>query len=99
MLYDLILKICDYNPNLLDPVIKRIQQTIATESPKMKITYCNEFKQRSVTNYAGLKNLGNICYMNSMLQQIYMNKIFRYLILRINDKKEHTGTEIFDEKE
>lgn len=49
----------------------------------MKITYCNEFKQRSTTGFAGLKNLGNICYINSMLQQIFMNKTFRYLILRV----------------
>lgn len=38
-----------------------------------------------MAGYAGLKNLGNICYINSMMQQLYMNKSFRYLILRIND--------------
>ncbi len=38
-----------------------------------------------MNGYAGLKNLGNICYINSMIQQLYMNKQFRYLILRIND--------------
>ena len=26
--------------------------------------------------------------MNSMIQQLYMNKTFRYLLLRIDDKKE-----------
>ena len=30
--------------------------------------------------------------MNSMIQQLYMNKTFRYLILRINDKKESVWT-------
>lgn len=48
--------------------------------------------QRSTTGYAGLKNLGNICYMNSMIQQLYMNKTFRYLLLRINDKKKPVWT-------
>lgn len=53
----------------------------------IKITYSTEVNQRSSTGYAGLKNLGNICYMNSMIQQLYMNKTFRYLIMRIDDKK------------
>lgn len=35
-----------------------------------------------------MKNLGNICYMNSMIQQLYMNKDFRYLVMRIDDRKE-----------
>jgi uncharacterized UBP type Zn finger protein len=51
----------------------------------MKIVYCNEFKQRSSTGYAGLKNLGSTCYINSMIQQLYMNKNFRYCILRADD--------------
>ncbi len=51
----------------------------------MRITSCTEDNQRSFTGYAGLKNLGNICYINSMMQQLYMNKNFRYLILRIKD--------------
>ena len=28
-----------------------------------------------------------------------MNKTFRYLLMRINDYKEHTNTEIFDQKQ
>lgn len=51
----------------------------------MRITSCTEDNQRSATGYAGIKNLANTCYINSMMQQIYMNKKFRYLILRIQD--------------
>lgn len=35
--------------------------------------------------------------MNSMIQQLYMNKTFRYLLLRINDKKQPVWT--IDSKE
>ena len=40
--------------------------------------------------YVGLKNLGCICYMNSILQQVYMVPTFRYAIMGFNDanKKE-----------
>ena len=53
----------------------------------MKVTYATEVNKRSSYDYAGLKNLGNICYMNSMIQQLYANKTFRYLLLRANDRK------------
>ena len=40
--------------------------------------------------HVGLKNLGCICYMNSILQQVYMVPTFRYAIMGFNDpnKKE-----------
>ena len=65
----------------------------------MKIVYCNEFKERSATGYAGLKNLGNICYMNSMIQQLFMNKNFRYLLLRVEDNEPQTNTQFIDKKD
>ena len=35
--------------------------------------------------YVGLKNLGCICYMNSMLQQFFMVPCFRYNMLCVDD--------------
>lgn len=62
----------------------------------MKVAYSTEVNKRCSYGYAGLKNLGNICYMNSMIQQLYVNKTFRYLLLRANDRKEPEWT--FDAK-
>jgi ubiquitin carboxyl-terminal hydrolase 34 len=42
----------------------------------------SELKQK----YVGLRNLGCICYMNSMLQQFFMIPAFRYGLLSVDDK-------------
>jgi len=43
---------------------------------------------RSIWGYAGIKNLGCICYMNAMLQQFFMTPAFRYGVLMAQDGKE-----------
>lgn len=39
-------------------------------------------KIKSASGYVGLKNLGCICYMNSLFQQIFMIPSFRQAILQ-----------------
>lgn len=52
--------------------------------PEIKISYY--FKEvRSEWGYAGIRNLGCICYMISMLQQFYTTKPFRSLLLMAQD--------------
>ena len=47
----------------------------------------NSFKNsKKVCGHVGLKNLGSICYMNSVLQQLYMVPTFRYAIMGSDDK-------------
>ena len=45
-------------------------------------------KEPKKCGYVGLKNLGCICYMNSILQQMYMVPPFRNAIISSDDKKE-----------
>ena len=51
--------------------------------------------------YVGLRNLGCICYMNSMMQQFFMIPALRYNLLCVNDGKpeeikEYKGEQIDD---
>ncbi|CAD8154340.1 unnamed protein product [Paramecium pentaurelia] len=46
----------------------------------------SKFHEKSSTGYVGLYNLGCICYMNSLLQQLYMVPAFREKLLQVEDK-------------
>jgi hypothetical protein len=46
-----------------------------------------EKSRKAESTFCGIKNLGNICYMISMLQQFYMVPQFRYQLLKANDGK------------
>lgn len=45
--------------------------------------------EKSITGYVGVKNLGCICYMISLLQQLYMIPTFRESILSVEDPKKN----------
>ena len=47
--------------------------------------YYSYNEARSELGYAGIRNLGCICYMISMLQQFYMTVPFRHLVLMTED--------------
>ena len=51
--------------------------------------------EKSTTGYVGIKNLGCICYMNSLFQQMFMITSFRNDILSVKD----TSTEQVDKDE
>jgi len=42
-------------------------------------------QERSLTGFVGLKNIGCICYMNSIMQQLFMIPTFRKAILEVED--------------
>ena len=49
--------------------------------------YIPSSESRSAHGYAGIENLGCICYMNAMIQQFFMVPSLRYSILNVNDQK------------
>jgi len=50
-----------------------------------RYSYYNSYNTK-VEGHVGLKNLGCICYMNSMLQQFFMVPSFRRAILQVDDE-------------
>jgi len=49
-------------------------------------------------SYAGLKNQGATCYMNSMIQQVFNISAFKYLFLAADDKvDENYGKNFFQQ--
>ena len=54
-------------------------------------------KEPKRCGYVGLKNIGCICYMNSILQQMYMVVPFRNAIMSADDKKDlKTNSSIYN---
>ena len=52
-----------------------------------KVNYDPKYESKNSTGYLGLKNLSSLCYMNSVIQQLFMIPIFKKSILniKIND--------------
>ena len=54
------------------------------EDETTSLNYFSSYSKRQY-GHVGLKNLGCICYMNSIMQQVYMVPTFRYAIMHADD--------------
>ena len=57
------------------------------KSSYYNFSYYSFNEARSELGYCGMRNLGCICYMISMMQQLFITTPFRYLILMADDKE------------
>ena len=63
--------------------------------------YAPDEQNRAACGFVGLRNLGCICYMNSVIQQMFNVPAFRYSLLAASDMQpmnlvEHEGRSIDD---
>ena len=75
-------------------LIHEILEVLKLLNDKLKSNESEEGKSKSHSSistknfdHVGLKNIGCICYMNSIMQQIYMVPTFRYAIMGCDDKE------------
>lgn len=84
-LYDLMLSLAEDRKNydiILDLVETLVPEDESSSSRAYQVERVNEI--RSSTGYVGLVNPRAICYMNSLLTQLFMNLNFRKFMLEVN---------------
>lgn len=92
--FEVILELCKNSETFTEMVIKELEKF--HEEPDWRGPRRAEWsisavsKEKSQAGLVGIKNLGCTCYMNSLLQQLFMLKSFRDGILA-------SSTEAFDE--
>lgn len=62
-------------------------------------TWCHDRSKmiRAPEGYAGLRNLSNTCYLNSLMTQLFMNSEFRKFVLGINILDPNESQKLLDE--
>ena len=54
-------------------------------------------KIKKTLNYIGMRNLGNLCYLDSVIQQLFWIPLFKYSIMNVDDKKEPKQSEFLED--
>lgn len=83
-LYDLVLALCEDAQSCGAIVDATLHALNNADLPHGHSFPGRESFVRANCGYVGLANLGQTCYMNSLLQQLYMNTTFRKFILGVS---------------
>lgn len=102
--YSLLLALCKSGrvPGLPATILKDywLNKVFAVDKPA-KAGFAPQSDGRSWQGYCGIKNLGAVCYMSSMLQQWFHVPTLRYCLLAADDRsredlQEHEGLAVDD---
>ena len=86
--YKLLWTLCNNSLKLLNELIVKQMMPLCSQiklHPGWLYTPSGDTRKGK---YSGIRNLGCICYMNSMLQQLYHVPAFRYQLLQVDDGAE-----------
>ncbi|KAJ5605623.1 hypothetical protein N7510_008404 [Penicillium lagena] len=81
-LYNIINLLCKRNDDVYANVLDQLEAIVPRDYTYVSSTALDRSKMlRAPEGYAGLKNLSNTCYLNSLMTQLFMNVEFREFIL------------------
>ncbi|KAG2411729.1 hypothetical protein HFD88_009285 [Aspergillus terreus] len=82
-LYRILTLLCKYDQNYMG-MVDCLEDIIPQDETYSPSWYFDRYKMiRSPEGYAGLKNLSNTCYLNSLLTQLFMNVGFRDFLMKL----------------
>ncbi|OJJ67421.1 hypothetical protein ASPBRDRAFT_341882 [Aspergillus brasiliensis CBS 101740] len=84
-LYSILCQLCRLDENNYSTIVERLEDIIPLDYTYSPAWGFDRYKMlRSPEGYAGLKNLSNTCYLNSLLTQLFMNVGFRDFMLQLD---------------
>jgi ubiquitin carboxyl-terminal hydrolase 34 len=87
--YDFIAELTRQNVDNAEQLVASCLAPLSARVPLVSTwRYTPNKDRRSDQGFLGIVNLHNICYANSMIQQLYMTPAFRYGILAADDQQE-----------
>ncbi|KAL5335950.1 hypothetical protein BJX70DRAFT_401139 [Aspergillus crustosus] len=96
-LYAIVGMLSKYGNNY-NQLVGRLEDIIPPDHT-YQLGWCFERQKliRAPEGYAGLRNLSNTCYLNSLLSQLFMNVGFREYMLGLNLSEASTSQKLLDE--
>ncbi|KAJ5668957.1 hypothetical protein N7462_010027 [Penicillium macrosclerotiorum] len=84
-LYNIVKLLCKQNDDNVTQVMEILEQVVPRDV-SYGPNWCHDRSKmiRAPEGYAGLKNLSNTCYLNSLMTQLFMNVEFRDFLLKLD---------------